>query len=152
MFLTKVVSVVPIESLIYAISETDDMSIALKCSSLALQPSITLVSGLGFAMDTFIAQSYEDAPKFVVKGKTPSERSFSLMKEYQLLYHQKPNQRRLDKFMKKNIASFDHVNVLYQTVSTEDLWLPVVDIHGEYFLKIKLFKKKCLVPVPMLQN
>ena len=116
MFLTKVVIIVPIESLVHAISETDDLSIALKCckqlmvSNLTLQqPSSTLLIGLEYAMHMFVANSYESVPTFS-KAKTPSEHSFSLMKEHQSLLNVKYNKRREERRIKKDIAYHDSVN------------------------------------------
>ena len=118
-FLTKVVNIVPIESLVHAISEiddnTDDLSIALKCckqlmvSNLTLQPSTTLYSGLDYAMHMFIANSYYEGMPTFSKAKTPSEQSFGLMKEARSLYDQKHNKRRLNKQRKKDLANNDIV-------------------------------------------
>ena len=117
-FLTKVVSIVPIESLVHAISEiddnTDDLSIALKCckqlmvSNLTLQPSNTLFSGLDYAIRMFIANSYEGMPTFA-KPQTLSEHSFGLMKEARSLCNQKHNKRSLNKQFKKQLANSDIV-------------------------------------------
>ena len=113
MFLTKVVSIVPIESLVHAISETDDLSIALKCckqlmhvfSNLTLQPAITLFNGIDYAIHMFIANSYQDIPTFT-KAKTLSEGSFGLMKEARS-FNLGHNKRSLNKKFKKYIANMD---------------------------------------------
>ena len=107
-FLTKVVDIVPIESLVHAISEAKDSQIAVQCcrqlmeSNLTLASSLTMIQGLSCALDKFILDTLEVKGVSLERGLftkavTPREEVFLWRKQLLSLHNIKLRQQDLSK-------------------------------------------------------
>ena len=146
-FLTEVVDVVPIESLVHAISEAKDFQIAVQCcrqlmaSNVTFTPSVTMHQGMKYALEPFIFDALEHAGMplqrdLFTKAKTAKEADILYRQQVLSRYNHKVSRRDMLKQWNNNKpppSGNKLTDGIYAGLWRIDSWLTVDFITDEGF-------------------